>query len=419
MNLLAKKTGKNLNVLSLFSGCGGMDMGFEGSFEVHKSCINEKIHPGWGEEKTRKNWAKLPSTRFKVIFANDIRPSVKKIWSSFFERYYDFDINSLHIESIVDRVKRYYNGEYDLFPNDVDVVTGGFPCQDFSLAGRRQGFKSHKNHAGKNIKDTTEENRGKLYFWMKEVIDIVRPKIFVAENVKGLTSLGDVKNIIQNDFQDIGGNGYLVVEGKILHAAHYGVPQSRERVFFIGLKRNALKRNALKALSQEHIPEHYSPFPKATHASRGGSQKLPSFVPLKTILADLKGPEESEDYDQKSFSRAKWYGNHCQGNKEVDLKEIGPTIRSEHHGNIEFRRLLAKHGGRHHKELDAGLQERRLTVRECCRIQTFPDSFKLVGEKKGQGVSTSEAYKLVGNAVPPLMAYHIAKRLESLWDRLF
>ena len=100
---------------------------------------------------------------------------------------------------------------------------------------------------------------------------------------------------------------------------------------------------------------------------------------------------------------------------------IGPTIRSEHHGNIEYRRLSIEHEGQHKDELEAGLQERRLTIRECARIQTFPDDYKFVtpadGEKKG--VSASDAYKLIGNAVPPLLAYHIAKRLEENWDKYF
>ena len=397
-----------------------MDIGFEGSFEAHQSCINDEIYPEWAKEKTRKNWLMLPPTRFKIIFANDIRPSVKKVWSSFFGKNYGFDIGSLHLESIVDRVRRHYSGKDSLFPQNVDVVTGGFPCQDFSVAGKRKGFKSHKSHIGENVENPVEENRGRLYIWMREVIDIVQPKVFIAENVKGLISLGDVKNIIQNDFQDIGENGYIVLPGRILNAAEYGVPQSRERIFFIGFKKNALKKNALNVLSREIVPKNYSPFPVKTHFSGNNSnQRLKPFVALETIFKGLKEPNESNDYDQKSFSKAKWYGSHCQGNKEVNIKDIGPTIRSEHHGNIEFRRLLAKHGGSYNNELKKGFGERRLTVRECCRIQTFPDSFRLVGKKRGEGISASEAYKLIGNAVPPLLSYHIAKKLESIWDILF
>jgi len=114
-------------------------------------------------------------------------------------------------------------------------------------------------------------------------------------------------------------------------------------------------------------------------------------------------------------------GKHCQGQSEIDLNDIGPTIRSEHHGNIEFRRLSKKNGGKILRELDKGRIERRLTIRECARIQTFPDDYMFIvpsnGEKKG--VSASDAYKIIGNAVPPLLGFHIAKRLENNWELYF
>lgn len=114
-------------------------------------------------------------------------------------------------------------------------------------------------------------------------------------------------------------------------------------------------------------------------------------------------------------------GAHCQGQTEINLDGIGPTIRSEHHGNIEYRRLSAEHGGKHTQELEAGLEERRLTIRECARIQTFPDDYHFVLPSCGDepSVSASEAYKLIGNAVPPLLAYNIAKRIEDNWGLYF
>ena len=257
---------------------------------------------------------------------------------------------------------------------------------------------------------------------MREVIDIVRPKAFIAENVKGLISLGGVKEIIQNDFKQIGEEGYIVVNGEVLHSAYYGVPQSRERVFFIGFRKDLLKKKAIDLLLRDDIPEDFLPFPRKTHFLREDefeNKDMVPFVPLKKVFEDLKEPELTKDFDQQACSKAKWYGKHCQGNKEIDLNKIGPTIRAEHHGNIEFRRLANIHGGEISKELDKGLSERRLTIRECCRVQTFPDNYKFLGAKRGQGVSSSEAYKLIGNAVPPFLAYHLAKRLEELWPRLF
>ena len=115
-------------------------------------------------------------------------------------------------------------------------------------------------------------------------------------------------------------------------------------------------------------------------------------------------------------------GKHCQGQTEINLNGIGPTIRSEHHGNIEFRRLSVEHGGKILDELNVKkLKERRLTPRECALIQTFPPNFDFVIPSNNSRffVSPSIAYKLIGNAVPPLLAYHIAKRLEILWELYF
>ena len=96
------------------------------------------------------------------------------------------------------------------------------------------------------------------------------------------------------------------------------------------------------------------------------------------ILSGLEEPEdELFDLSQKSYSKAKHYGK-TQGQIEVNLQGLGPTIRSEHHGNIEFRRLSLELGGKIVNELEAGLKMRRLTVRECARIQTFPDDFQFV-----------------------------------------
>ena len=116
-------------------------------------------------------------------------------------------------------------------------------------------------------------------------------------------------------------------------------------------------------------------------------------------------------------------GIHCQGQKEVDLDKLAPTIRAEHHGNIEYRRLAIENGGKKIDELQKGLKERRLTLRECARIQTFPDDFNFVISKNDKNtkfdVSPSIGYKLVGNAVPPLLAYHLAKKIETNWEFYF
>ena len=415
---------KTLSVLSLFSGCGGMDLGFEGGFSVLESSVNEFFTPHFIEENLRNGFVKLKKTRFNTVFANDIFIDARNAWVNYFSKRGHLP-EEFYNESIVDLVKMYRNG-INVFPNKIDVLTGGFPCQDFSVAGKRNGFNSHKNHKGEIITNSQAsiETRGQLYMWMKEVIEITQPKIFIAENVKGLVNLENVKEIIQSDFSSANGNGYIVLNPKVLHSADYGVPQSRERVIFIGIKKSALKKDALIELEKELISDKYNPYPSPTHNYNTKSDDLKPFVKLEEIFKHLNEPEETKDLSQKYCSKAKYMGKHCQGQTEVKLQSISPTIRSEHHGNIEFRRLSLENGGQNKLELNKGLKERRLTVRECAMIQTFPPDFEFVIENKNSRkgsflVSPSQAYKIIGNAVPPLLAFNLAKRLEDIWDLYF
>lgn len=411
------------NVLSLFSGCGGMDLGFEGGFNVLSQSVNDRINGNWHARKIDKRWTYLPKTKFHTVFANDIRPDAKHVWTKYFAKH-GIPQSTYYLNSIVELVKIQENNNKTIFPPNIDIVTGGFPCQDFSVAGKRKGFDSDKSHTGKKRDDDTPsiESRGQLYMWMREVIGIVQPKLFIAENVKGLTNLRDTKEIIERDFSSVCDGGYVVVPARVLLAANYGVPQSRERVIFYGFKKSALQPEALTALCSETIDPQYDPYPVPTHSETGDAEKgiLP-FVKLKEVFEDLPEPSNATDIDQRKFSMAKYMGKHCQGQSEINLDGIGPTIRSEHHGNIEYRRLSAEHGGKHHEELDNGLQERRLTIRECARIQTFPDDYHFVvpADETQKAVSASDAYKIIGNAVPPLLAYHIAKRIEENWDKYF
>ena len=396
---------------------------------MNRHCIPE--NSPYIEKIINANFAVLQGTPFRLVFANDILPEAHTAWVNHFGKL-GYSPDTYRFESIVDLVKRHRAGER-VFPERVDVVTGGFPCQDFSVAGKRRGFNSHKDHRGRRIEGdlASVETRGMLYYWMREVVSIVQPKVFIAENVKGLVNLADVKEVIQQDFQHAG-DGYLVLPPRVLHAADYGVSQSRERVIFIGVKRSALREEARRALEgaagttrhatspQEGIPAEYDLYPTPTHGYTHAGEGLLPPATLGEIFQGLAEPTESDDPSQRYYSRAKYMGFHCQGQKEVNLSGIGPTIRSEHHGNIEFRRLSAAHGGQHREELALGLQERRLTPRECGLIQTFPPDYELViPAGKGFRLSATGAYRVVGNAVPPLLGYHIAKRLETVWGRLF
>lgn len=416
---------KKINVLSLFSGCGGMDLGFEGGFTVPRRAVNPYYHKGWISRVIDKDWVRVRNNAFHTVFANDIRPDAQAAWTNFFVEK-GIPKSTYHLVSIVDLVKRYRAGDTSVFPSNIDVVTGGFPCQDFSVAGKRLGLNSDKSQSGGYLKEDepTVENRGHLYMWMRDVISIVQPKVFYAENVKGLTNLGDTKKIIESDFSKIANGGYIIIPVQVLNAAHYGVPQGRERVIFIGFRKAALTAKALFALQSSDIPDEYNPYPVITHYLPSETKKekhLYKYVTVREALAGLKEPDQSDEIEQQKFSGARYLNPRLQGQQEVKLDGIGPTIRSEHHGNIEFRRLSAEHGGKYLDELSAGMQERRLTIRECARIQTFPDDYKFIlpsidGMKN---VTSSDAYKIIGNAVPPFLAYNLARRLQENWGLYF
>ena len=391
-------------VLSLFSGAGGMDLGLEGDFNVLKRSVNQELHPDWIIQDNGDGWVKLAPTGFKTIFANDNVEEAKLQWMGFLGKRIGLDVYSLG--SIVDLVKSYKEKEF-VFPY-ADVVTGGFPCTDFSLSGKRSGFKSKISHNGSKMEEDSPEieSRGMLYHWMKEVVSAVQPKVFIAENVDGLKSLPKVRLSIESDFSGVGYN----IRTFALYAPDYGVPQTRMRIFFVGFRKDLVFKDWPRIPKPTH-----SPLKEGEETLFDGICNNP-YVTCRNAFIGLKEPEESEDASQNALSGAKYYGrakngNPMQGQNEVCLDEPGPTIRAEHHGNIEFRRLSLEHNGKNIDELKAGMKERRLTVRECARLQTFPDDYEFILP----GISVTKGYRGVGNAVPPLLAYHLASWLKSIW----
>ena len=391
----------NLKVASFFSGGGGLDLGLEGGFTVHRDSINTTLYSEYKDISTK--WVRLKRTRFKTALANDIEPKAAVVWRQHFSR--KRSEKTYAVQSIVDLVKDWNSGTTSI-PSNIDLVTGGFPCKDFSLSGKRLGFKSHKDHTGQITKDTVENNRGKLYYWLSQAIGLLSPKMFIAENVSAMESMEGVIETIQNDFQSIG-DGYIVLMKKF-KCVEYGIPQTRERIFFFGISKKYFRGK----WTDQELRERLFPPVTHTHDVEKGARLLP-LVPALTYLRGLKEPEVTTDPSQKKYSKAKWLSK-GQGQTEVKSDKPGPTIRAEHHGNIEFRRLSEEHGGTHLAELQSGLPERRLTVRECARIQTFPDSYAFLPH-----ISTSAAYKVIGNAVPPLLGFFIANQLEKIWGEVF
>ncbi len=314
---------KKYKVLSLFSGCGGTDLGFIGDFQY------------LGKKYSKRN--------FEIIWANDIdQASCVTYEKNFGHKSLCADIRDVLYE------KNLFNDS--LLPQQADIVLGGFPCQDFSLAGKRRGFDSQ---------------RGLLYQSMAEVIKRTKPLVFVAENVKGLLSAhnGEAIEIIKKDFAKLGYH----VSVQLYHAANFGIPQSRERVIIVGTNK------------KEGLPEFKHNPPKLLESE---------WTTLNNAIGDLKDIPEGA-VPNHFWSRAKMFPG-TQGNATVKSDKIGPTMRAEHHGNIEWH----------------WNGERRLSAREAARIQSFPDNFIFYP-------STSAAYKQIGNAVAPVMAWNIAKEIEE------
>ena len=309
------------SVVSLFSGCGGTDLGFEGGFDF-----------------LGKHYEENP---FDVIWANDIDKSACQTYQSNFKK----DIICADIRDILQN--NYRSLLAKPLPKYADVVIGGFPCQDFSLAGKRKGFDSE---------------RGTLYQSMVEVVKRVQPTIFLAENVKGLLTIhdGDALRTIIKDFSDLG----YEVRYRLLHAADYGIPQNRERVIIVGTK----------------FDKDFK-YPDQTHNQS-------NWIALKDCIGDLESIESGKASNH-FWSKAKMFIG-TQGNSLTKPDRIGPTMRAEHHGNIEFH----------------WNGSRRLSAREAARIQSFPDNFVFYP-------STSSAYRQIGNAVPPVLAWHLAQSVRE------
>ena len=326
--IMTTKSTKEYSLVSLFAGCGGLDLGFRGDFKV------------FGKKFSKRN--------FDLSWANDFDKSACITFEKNFKK-------PIVCDDIVEILKGNYS---DLFskkmPEKADVVIGGFPCQDFSLAGKRKGF------GGK---------RGLLYQSMVETVKRLRPAIFIAENVKGLLSMDGGKAIetIKKDFAELDYD----VEYKLFHVADFGVPENRERVIIVGTDK---KRKLSKFIF---------PNPVNTQNER---------MKLFEAIGDLENLPEGAVANH-FWSKAKFFPN-TQGNSYTDKDKIGPTMRAEHHGNIEFH----------------WNKKRRLSAREAGRIQSFPDDFIFYP-------ATSSAYKQIGNAVPPVFGWYIAEAVENYLNK--
>jgi DNA (cytosine-5)-methyltransferase 1 len=295
-------------IVSMFSGCGGMDLGFLGGFEVYG-----------------RHYSRLP---FQVVWANE--HNVKACAT--YRRNIGAEIQCCDVWQAL-----------DLLPERADVLIGGFPCQDISVNGKR---------AGANGK------RSGLYRAMIEGIRRVKPKIFVAENVGSLLMECNSESLrqVMTDFGELG----YTLSCKSYEAADYGVPQTRERVFIVGTSAEA---KAFVPPSAERNPGNW--------------------MTAQEAIGDLEGLEECPEFNHV-WSRANKSPE--QGERILKADRPGYTIRAECHGNIQFHYRL----------------QRRMSMREAARIQSFPDTFIFNAKLR-------ETERQVGNAVPPVLAWHVAR----------
>jgi DNA (cytosine-5)-methyltransferase 1 len=307
----AKTQEKTNAVISLFSGCGGMDLGFVGGLDFLGS--------------------HYPKTGFEIIWANEIDPAACKTYKQNLGDY----IITADIADVIDQL-----------PNTADVIIGGFPCQDLSVNGKMLGI---------------EGERSNLYTYIVKAVEKVKPKVFVAENVGGLLfkhSEYSLKKILE----DFGSLGYDISEPKLYNSADYGVPQTRNRIFIVGTRKD--------------MPKFTPPAP--THKKH---------ITAKEAIGDLEDRERDEAFSH-IWSLANVSGE--QGNRRLLADRPGYTIRAECHGNIQFHYSLP----------------RRISMREAARIQSFPDTFLFPCKLR-------ETERQIGNAVPPVLAWHIAEAIKK------
>lgn len=278
---------------------------------------------------------------------------------------------------------------FEKYNGNVDMVSGGFPCQAFSYAGKKLGF---------------EDTRGTLFYQFARVVKEVQPKIFLGENVRGLLehNEGKTMNTIRDVIQEL---GYSLVEPRFLKAIFYKVPQKRERLFLVGIrndladkmtftwpspyKRILTLRDALKAgeLYSTDVPES----PGQKYPQR--KQEILSHVPQGGYWRDLP-IEMQKEYMKGSFDLP---GGKTGMARRLSWDEPSLTLTCA---------PAQKQTERCHPE-----ETRPLTTREYARIQTFPDDWAFTGKM-------DSVYKQIGNAVPVNLAYAMGRALVRMLNQL-
>jgi DNA (cytosine-5)-methyltransferase 1 len=250
---------------------------------------------------------------------------------------------------------------------DFDLLVGGFPCQSFSTV---------------NPNKDTNDDRANLYKELVKILKTKQPKYFIAENVKGLMTLqkGEILKKVVDEFKAVG----YEVKYKLLLASNFGIPQKRERLFIVGV------RNDIKLNFQ---------FPEDTHSDNSLFNKK-SWVPLSSVIENLEIDEQKYYFSQRAVEGMKNAKTNMKRGLYQDLNKQCLTITS-HLAKTSLNSrdpvLLVNPD----KEI-----YRRFTPREAASIQSFPDNFEFP-------VSETQAYRQIGNAIPPVLMWHVANALSK------
>ena len=348
---------KKWNLVSLFSGCGGLDLGFElaGLQAVMGKTVMEEAF-----RDKRVFDENIDNNVFNTIYVNDIFDEARQTYAQNAGKYIYMD------KSDIRKIKE--------FPK-ADIVLGGFPCPGFSEAGPR----------------LVDDKRNFLYLHFIRCLMQSKPKIFVAENVKGMMTLGKGE-VFKQIVQDFAAAGYKIYH-KLLNSAEYGVPQIRERVILVGVRND---------IDFKYV------HPKPTHGY--GVNGLEEVVTLHDAIGDLE--ENPGEYFVGSYSTI-----FMSRNRKKLWSQPSFTIQASgrqapiHPGGEP----MVKVGKDKYIFSDGEENNRRLSVKEIARIQTFPDWYEF-----SRGTSNRNAnskldlvYKQIGNAVPVRLALAVAEPIAE------
>lgn len=364
-----------MDVIDLFSGCGGLSLGFEKDGYTIKKAV--EFDPGIAETYRR---------------------------------------NHPEVEMIVDDIKNIdQSGVFR--KGDAQVIIGGPPCQGFSMAGARirEGF--------------IDDPRNYLFKHYFNVVKTVKPQVFVMENVKGITTMQDGKIFAEilrifSDSDMLGGKPYHLYK-RLVKAAEFGIPQKRERMILIGTLKEDVDFESLWEMTRQEIEKeepHY--FDVVSVEDAIGN------LPKVTENGEVKNTKPVTEYQRYLASKKEILTNHTQtkhskvavdrmhrvanGENFTSLKEEIKSVHSGAYGRLCWEeqaptittRFDTPAGGR----FIHPAEDRTLSPREAARIQSFPDDFVFYGTK-------TSICKQIGNAVPPKISYFLARLIDKVAGR--